>query len=476
MDDDRRLEETRVGGARSSDARLGSSYRDPSGFVFRRNGELFRQVNEGYRADYETLMGGGLYEALKSAGQLIEHQEVDEPFADPRGGWKVIRPRAVGFISYPYEWSFGQLKDAALLTLAVQKRALELGMSLKDATAFNVQFDGGKPVLIDTLSFEKYEEGQPWVAYRQMCQHFLAPLALMSLRDIRLNQLFVTNLDGVPLDLASSLLPVLSRAKLGLLVNLHLHAKMHRKHASSVEKPATTKKVGRTQLLGIIDSLESAIKGLDWDPGGTEWADYYQDTNYSDDAMAQKRRLVAEFIEAAAPKTVWDLGANTGEFSRLASERGIETVAFDIDPAAVEKNYRRVKEKGEKHLLPLVMDLTNPSPAIGWNLDERMSLVQRGPADLVLALALIHHLAISGNVPLGDVAKLMAQVGRKLVIEFVPKSDSQVSRLLVVRKDIFGAYTQGAFEEEFSRYFSIDRREPVAGSERVIYLMSRLSQ
>jgi hypothetical protein len=151
-------------------------------------------------------------------------------------------------------------------------------------------------------------------------------------------------------------------------------------------------------------------------------------------------------------------------------------VAFDIDPAAVEKNYRRVKEKGETHLLPLVMDLTNPSPAIGWNLDERMSLVQRGPADLVLALALIHHLAISGNVPLGDIARFMTRVGRKLVIEFVPKSDSQVSRLLVVRKDIFSAYTQERFEQEFSRYFAIDRRDPVVGSERVMYLMSRRQQ
>jgi len=269
MDNDGRPEDVRTGGARLSDARLGSSYRDPSGFVFRRNGELFRQVNEGYRADYESLMGGGLFDALKSSGQLIEHEEVNEPFADEQFGWKVIRPRAVGFISYPYEWSFGQLKDAALLTLAVQKQALEHGMSLKDATAFNVQFDRGKPILIDTLSFEKYEEGQPWVAYRQMCQHFLAPLALMSLRDIRLNQLFITNLDGIPLDLASELLPVLSRVKLGLLVNLHLHAKMHRKHASTIEKPASTRKVGRTQLLGIIDSLEFGGLQAILPPSGT---------------------------------------------------------------------------------------------------------------------------------------------------------------------------------------------------------------
>jgi|SRR5579871_6281319 len=459
----------------SNDERLGSSYRDPSGFVFRRDGGLLRQVNRIYREDYESLTSSGLYEALTTSGELIEHEEVDMAFADPAVGWKVIRPRALNFISYPYEWSFGQLKDAALLTLSVQRRALERGMSLKDATAFNVQFDAGKPILIDTLSFEKYQEGQPWVAYRQMCQHFLAPLALMALRDIRLSQLFVTNLDGIPLDLTSSLLPNRTRFKLGLLVHLHLHAKMHRKHSSNVEKPASNRKVGRTQLLGILDNLESAIRSLNWNPGGTEWADYYQDTNYTDAAMQQKRKIVGDFIDAAAPKTVWDMGANTGEFSRLASDRGIPTVAFDIDPAAVERNYRRVREKSEKNLLPLVMDLTNPSPAIGWNLDERMSLVQRGPADVVLALALIHHLAISGNVPLADIARFFSRVGRKLVIEFVPKNDSQVSRLLVVRKDIFTAYTQEAFEQEFSRWFTIDRREPVAGSQRVMYLMTRLA-
>lgn len=453
--------------------RLGASYRDPSGFVFRRQGELLRQINQCYREEYGTLGRSGLYQSAVECGRLIPHEETDAPLADPACGWKVIRPRNIGFVSYPYEWSFSQLKDAALTTLAIQKQAMSHGMSLKDASAFNIQFDAGRPVLIDTLSFEQYQEGRPWVAYRQFCQHFLAPLALMALRDVRLNQLLLTNIDGVPLDLAGSLLPVSSRLRLSLLVHLHLHARMQRRHASSTEKPATSRKVGRTQLLGIIDNLESAIRGLNWTPGGTEWSDYYQDTNYSQSAMQLKQRLVSEFIDAAAPRTVWDLGANTGEFSRLAADRGIPTVAFDIDPAAVEKNYLRVKDRGEKKLLPLLMDLTNPSPSIGWDHAERMSLAERGPADLVLALALVHHLAISGNVPLGHIARFLHRVARNLVIEFVPRSDSQVSRLLVVRKDIFSQYTQDTFEAEFGPYFQIHRREPVAGSQRVLYLMSR---
>jgi ribosomal protein L11 methylase PrmA len=455
------------------DDRLEASYRDPSGFVFRRDGQLLRQVNQSYRQDYEKAERSGLFRDAIDSGFLVPHDQVDLPFADPAVGWKVIRPRELSFISYPYEWSFSQLQDSALTTLALQKQAMHHGMSLKDATAFNIQLDAGRPVLIDTLSFERYQEGEPWVAYRQMCRHFLAPLALMAKRDVRLNQLFRTNLDGVPLDLASALLPCSSRLRFALLVHIHLHARMDRKHAARSEKPTSNGKLGRTQLLGIIDSLESAIKSLRWNPGGTEWADYYHDTNYSGAGMDHKRKLVAEFIEAAAPKMVWDLGANTGEFSRLASNRGIDTIAFDIDPAAVEKNYLRVKQQGEKHLLPLLIDLTNPSPALGWNLGERSSLVERGPADLVLALALIHHLAISGNVPLGHVARFLKRIARKLVIEFVPKTDSQVSRLLVVRKDIFVDYTQEVFESRFGEHFDIRRREPIVDSQRILYLLER---
>jgi ribosomal protein L11 methylase PrmA len=457
----------------TSDEFLGSSFRDPSGFVFRRDGNLLRQVNQSYQQDYLALMDSGLYRQAVEDGWLIPHQEVDSPLADPNSGWRLIRPLPVSFISYPYEWCFSQLKDAALATLAIQKKALQHGMSLKDASAYNLQFDHGRPILIDTLSFERYTPGQPWPAYGQACRHFLAPLALMSLRDIRLQQLWLANLDGIPLDLAAKLLPARSRLRLSLLVHLHWHAKMQRAKDAAAEKPPPSAELGITQLTGIIDNLESGIARLNWKPAGTEWADYYQESNYSPTAMDQKKSVVAQFIDTIAPKSVWDLGANTGEFSRLASDRGIFTVAFDKDPAAVEKNYLLVKERGEKNLLPLVMDLTNPSPALGWSHQERFSLVERGPADLVLALALIHHLAIGDNVPFDRVAKFLHRIGRNLIIEFVPQKDPQVRRLLVVRKDIFADYTQTAFETEFGRYFTIRRREPILQTPRTLYWMSR---
>ena len=208
-----------------------ASFRDPSGFLFSREGVLYRQVNQVYAADFTRLMDSGLYDKLIKAGLLIPHVESDLKPAQPELAFKVIRPERVPFISYPYEWSFGQLKDAALATLSIQKRALKLGMSLKDASAYNIQFYNGKPVLIDTLSFETYQEGEPWVAYRQFCQHFLAPLALMAYRDVRLSQLLRVYIDGIPLDLASELLPGRTRWNLGLATHIHLHASAQKRYA-----------------------------------------------------------------------------------------------------------------------------------------------------------------------------------------------------------------------------------------------------
>jgi hypothetical protein len=461
---------------------LSASFRDPSGFLFRRDDVLYRQVNQIYAEEYTRLMDSGLYAKLVKAGLMVAHAEADllspgkagqafEP-AEKDLAFKVIRPEPVPFISYPYEWSFGQLKDAALATLSIQKRALKLGMSLKDASAYNIQFYKGKPTLIDTLSFESYQEGEPWVAYRQFCQHFLAPLALMAYRDVRLNQLLRVYIDGVPLDLASGLLPARTRLNLGLASHIHLHASAQKRYADvAVSEARGKRRMSREALLALIGSLQATVRKLEWKPAGTEWADYYKANNYTDAAFEHKKVLVGDWLSRIEAKTVWDLGANTGIFSRVAAATGANVVSSDIDPAAVEVNYRLVKEKKEENLLPLVLDLTNPSPAIGWNNTERDSFLQRGPADATLALALVHHLAISNNVPLGRVAEFLAACGEWLIIEFVPKSDSQVQKLLRSRLDIFTEYTQAGFEKAFGEKFSMVESSGVRDSERCLYLM-----
>jgi hypothetical protein len=448
---------------------LSASFRDPSGFLFSKNGILYRQINLAYSKDYARLMDSELYEKLVKANLLIPHVETD---LSAETTFKVIQPERVPFISYPYEWSFSQLKDAALATLSIQKRAMKLDMSLKDASAYNIQFIRGKAMLIDTLSFEIYKEGEPWVAYKQFCQHFLAPLALMSCRDVRLSQLLRVYIDGVPLDLASGLLPAKTRFNFGLLTHIHIHASAQKRYSDkAVDLQASKGRMSRQALTGLIESLQSTIKKLTWQPAGTEWGDYYEKTNYTDLAFEHKRQLVKEWAVEKKPMVVWDLGGNTGVFSRAAAASGSVAVSFDIDPAAVEQNYRTVKAKKEQNILPLVLDLTNPSPALGWNNAERDSFGDRGPADMVLALAVIHHLAISNNVPLPQLASFFSGCCKWLVIEFVPKSDSQVQKLLTSREDIFPNYTREGFEAAFSARFKIHKSESVRDSERTLYLM-----
>ncbi len=458
-----------TGNPQAQDIPLGASFRDPSGFLFLSAGKLFRQVNLIYKPNYDQLMASGLYQELVNQGLVISHAEWEHPGIKPDIVYKVLLPELVNFISYPYEWAFSQLKDAALLTLQIQKFALDFGMTLKDSSAYNVQFHHGRPILIDSLSFEIYPEGSPWVAYRQFCQHFLAPLSLMAYRDIRLNQLFKAHLDGIPLDLTSKLLPFRTRLKLPILMHIHLHAASQRRYSSATLD--TSRTMSKVALLGLIDSLESGIKALHWKAAGTEWAEYYSDHNYTPAALEHKKSLVSEYLDQVSPASVWDLGANIGTFSRLASALGIPTVAFDIDPVAVERNYLLCKRDRETHLLPLLQDLSNPSPNLGWHSTERTSLNQRGPAGLVMALALIHHLAISNNVPLDKLAHFFRELSKWLVIEFVPKSDSQVQRLLASRTDIFADYNQEIFEQTFSACFQIHRKTPIRDSERWLYLM-----
>jgi ribosomal protein L11 methylase PrmA len=449
-----------------------ASFRDPAGFLFRQGGDLLRQINRVYQPPYDALIASGLYEYLTGKGRLIPHREIEAAPPHPETAYKVIRPERVAFISYPYEWCFSQLKDAALLTLGIAKAAVRYGMTLKDASAYNIQFREGNPVLIDTLSFDTYSEGEPWFAYRQFCQHFLAPLALMAHTDVRLSQLMRVYIDGVPLPLAAKLLPLATRFNPGLMLHLHAHASLQKKTGASAVKGAR-RGLNHSAFLGLIESLQATVRGLHWRDSRTEWAEYYEENNYTEISFREKQKRVEEFLGRVNPGTVWDLGGNTGVFSRIAAEKSSGVICFDSDYGAVERNYLEVREHKETRLLPLVLDLTNPSPSIGWNNRERESLLERGPADAVLALALVHHLAIGNNVPLARIAEFLSRCGSRLIIEFVPKEDSQVRRLLASRKDIFADYTRAGFETAFQEEYRIGQSVPIPESARILYLMER---
>jgi SAM-dependent methyltransferase len=445
--------------------------------VFRRDQRLYRQVNEFGRNAYDRLMNSGLYDDLVKSKLLVSHQEVTGEALEPESAYKILAPETVPFVSYPYEWCFGQLKSAALVTLEIQKRALQYDMSLKDASAYNIQFIRGRPVCIDTLSLEEHSSGRPWTAYGQFCRHFLAPLILMAYRDVRLSQLLKVHLDGIPLDLTSRLLPWYTKLRPSLLAHIHLHSRSER-HFESTKRVHREWKTDRNAQLGLLDNLKSILEKLEWRPVGTLWAAYYDKANntYSETAERHKLDTVAKLLEESGGGPVWDLGANTGRFSRLAAKRGMFTISFDFDPAAVELNHAELMRVGETNVLPLVLDLFNPSPAIGWNNDERTAIWDRGRPETILVLALIHHLAISNHLSFSQIAHFLAQKCRHLIIEFVPPSDSMVKTLFSGRESNFADYRQDRFENAFSQAFRIKRREVLEDSERTIYLMETLGR
>ena len=354
-----------------------ASFRDRSGFVFQHDGCILRQVNHCYRPHYDQLLASGLYDELVGANLIVPHNEASSDLSFDSQAYKVLRPAQLAFVSYLYEWSFSQLRDAALATLEIERRALAKGMTLKDASAYNIQLHEARPKLIDTLSFERYEEGRPWIAYRQFCQHFLAPLALMSRVDVRLGQLLRIHLDGIPLDLASRLLPWRSRFNLSLGLHIHAHARSQRRHAQAATSAQKVPRFSRRSFEAILAGLQSSLDGLKWNAAGTEWADYYEaNHNYGESGLTAKERAVRELLLQVQPRTVWDLGANNGRFSRIAAQCGAETVvAWDIDPACVDQNYRDVIKQRETAIHPLLLDLANPSPGIGWAHCERASLL-----------------------------------------------------------------------------------------------------
>ena len=459
-----------------------ASYRDPSGFVYRRDGRLLRQVNSSYAPHWDALVERGFLTDLVDRGVLIPHEPVDTSLAAESGAHAVIAPEPVSFVSYPYEWTFGELRDAALLTLEAQRLAMEAGFTLKDASAYNVQFRRGRPILIDTLSFETAKPGEPWIAYRQFCQHFLAPLALMAYRDPRCGLLLRDFIDGLPLDLTSRLLPGRTRLNFGLLSHIHLHARAERRFAGqptgtdgegTAAEGRRGPQMGATRLAALIDGLRRSTAGLHWEPSGTEWADYAEHTSYAEAAAGHKDRTVEAMLRASGGTRVWDLGANTGRFSRIAAAAGCDVIAFDIDPGAAERHYRLVKEAGEEHVLPLVADIAAPSPGLGWAGAERRALLERADADLVLALALVHHLAISRNVPLPSISALFGRLAPEAIVEFVPKTDPMVRFLLSSREDVFADYTIDGFRAAFDRDFEAVAEAPLEGSSRTLFHFRR---
>ena len=461
------------------------SFRDPSGYVYDNDEDIYRTINRVYQSQWETMTRSGFLDGLVEQGCVCGFSEMlPEQLPASLGGkevWKAIKVERIPFISYPYEWSFDQLKDAALLTLDIQKSALTNNLSTKDASAYNIQFHGSKALFIDLLSFDHYHEGDPWQAYRQFCMHFLAPLALHR-HNLYLGSLSRLWIDGIPLPVASALLPWKSQLSLGLQMHIHTHARMEKKHSDgrAARRKVEATKVSKNALLAIVESLESSVRSLNLPKVDTEWGEYYSDTNYTATAEQTKEGIVNELAAGCASKghrtLAVDLGANNGKYSAILAAHFDYVVAADIDPVAVNSHYNHLKASGNNNILPLVLDLGNPSPGLGWMCRERDSFSARCKANFVTALALVHHLRFTVGIPFPLMAAFFAEhvlPGGYLLVEFVPREDSQVQRLLAARDDIFTDYTLDAFCEALAPQFQKECVLPVADSLRYLILFKR---
>ncbi|MBQ2620931.1 MAG: hypothetical protein IJF84_06290 [Thermoguttaceae bacterium] len=461
----------------TSSAQNFGSFRDPAGRVFELDNKIYRSVTNVGQKDYQFFLDSGLAESLQKSNWIIPFRQVERPEAelaqDNVYAWLSVDK--VPFISYPYEWSFHQLKDSAVLTLKIQLAALKKGMSLKDASAYNVQMYKGRPIFIDLLSFECYEEGKPWVAYRQFVMHFLAPLLLMSKRDIRFSEMFRNWIDGFPLDFASKNLPWTTHWSPSCLVHIHWHAKLLRKYESTRgEVPdKTVGNMSKEKLTKFLEGLLDYVQSIKAPHPTTEWGDYYNDLNYSDAAFKFKQEIVGQICQRLDPKVVCDLGANCGEFSRVLPKTVSTIISPDIDPVAVDKNYVQVRTQKETNIYPILQDLTNPSPGIGFLNRERKSFMERARCDVSLSLALIHHLCIGNNLPFDYVARMLSSLGDRAILEFVPKQDSQVQRLLSSREDIFPEYDLDHCISAFRSYFLSVETFPISDSDRTLILFSK---
>ena len=441
-----------------------SSFRDPSGFVFETAGKVYRQVNSSYAPDYDLLIQSGLYKELTENHWLISHEETELKATASPHPYKTLIPQFIPFISYPYEWCFEQLQDAALLTLKILRNAIDHGMILKDATPYNIQFLSGKPVFIDTLSFEKYHPHKPWIAYRQFCETFLYPLLTTKYTGLEIHRLFMAYPEGIPAAVAASTLPAKARFSLGNWLHVFLPA--------SVKKGKGKLETGfnKSKLLRIVDHLENVIKSLTSSVvNQSVWNLYYEEEILNEQYLNRKKELVKAMMKES-DQNIIDLGCNRGLFSNLVANSDRNIVAADDNAYSISQLYKEVRQN-KNHILPLCIDLMNPPGDAGFGNGERKAFYQRMRFDLCLSLALVHHICIGKNVPFEKLASFLARVATSLIIEFIPKQDEKVQLLLSGRKDIFPNYDQGHFESAFNENFIVEDCREIEGSGRIVYRM-----
>ena len=453
-----------------------ASYRDPAGHVHRVDGRVYRSILPPGAANYRAACESGFLEAATRDGRLIEGREVDRSVLamEAPDAERVIEHPRLDFISYPYCWSFFGLRAAALLTLDLHMDALAHGLTLSDASAYNVQFIGPRPLFIDYLSLIRYEEGQVWLGYRQFCEQFLNPLLLTAKTGVSFQPWYRGSLEGISSSDLAALLPF--RSKLNPLVALHTVAqgRMQRSVSAEQTKKAQSIRLSKTALVNNLRSMRGLVAGLEPPASqNTPWQDYERNAQYTPDERAAKARFVASAVSTSGARTVWDLGCNSGEYSEIALANGAQVaIGLEPDAGALNAAFRRA-EAQKLNFLPLSIDLTNPSPSTGWRQRERLGLMERANADFVLCLALLHHLVIGRNLPLPEVLGWLVSLAPNGVVEFVPKADPMARQLLTWKPTIAPDYELDVVRQVLGSMARITREEVVTASGRTLFAYSR---
>jgi ribosomal protein L11 methylase PrmA len=462
-----------------------SSLRDPRARVFFHGGRVFRVITAEAEHDFRTVRGSGLLDDLVSEEKLVPFTVVDPAKAKlPPGvdtASTLLEHEKLPLITYPYEWSFSGLKEAALFHLDIQIRALERGVKLNDATAYNIQFVGPRPIFIDHVSFSPYKENDPWVGHRQYCEQFLNPLVLQARLGIPFNSWFRGSLEGIASRDLAVMLPFSSYFSPSLLTNVMLPAYFDKKAARSrkvedlAQRQARQGRLPRNALLGMFRSLAKEIRGLTPKQRVSAWANYTNEHTYDSEEVLKKTAFVSEFANATKPGIVWDVGCNTGQYSQAVLEHGGGfCIGLESDPVALDLAYRRAREEN-LNFLPLYQNVANPSPAQGWNGVERSSLKERVSAAATLALAVIHHLVIGSHIPMEYVLPWLVDMAPQGVLEFVPPTDPQIIRMTANRKGVTHPYSGDLFDAVLARLARVEKSETLPGSGRRLIWYSRIA-
>jgi hypothetical protein len=456
------------------------SFRDWDGRVFRVDGRILRALTVTGLEDWNAVSATEFFRRFTASGELVETHAAEDGAvealrrADPDGGWvAALSHERLPFVSYPYEWPFSMLKDAALLQLRLARAALAEGVVVKDASPYNVQWRGSQPVFIDVGSFERARPGEPWTAYRQFCQLYLYPLLLEAYRGVPLQSWLRASLDGIPPQEFRSLFALRDALRRGMLKHVFLHARLERTYAgrgSEVRRELGAAGFGTALVEANLAQMEKLVSSLRPRPAHSVWNQYQQTCGYTDADRATKEEFLRRAVGRRSRSLVWDLGCNDGRFSLLAAETAAFTVAIDSDRAVVDALYASLRDDGNRSILPLVVDLADPSPSLGWRGRERSALIERGLPDLTLCLALVHHLSITRNIPVRELVDWLRSLDSELVLEFPDREDPMVRRLLdAKRADAHPDYDRATFDALLRDRFDVQESLELPSGSRTLY-------